>query len=160
MHPLNIQNSRAKAAGKSTAWVLLFESKLRQLALRVAGDPQCASAQRKRFRNIILSVSGGSKSSFLQISRNRLHDDELCLASASRQVHRSQRRFAQFKMNQTCVLPARSREVCEALSLGSATLKESMLFQFSLILYLELSCIVPSLKDFAFVLNLLYIERT
>ena len=51
---------------KQTAWVLLFESKLRQLALRVTGDPQCASAQRKRFRNAILGVSGGLKSSFLQ----------------------------------------------------------------------------------------------
>ena len=57
---------RPEAAAKSAAWALLFESKLRQLVLRVAGDPQCASAQRKRFRNAIFSVSGGLKSSFLQ----------------------------------------------------------------------------------------------
>ena len=37
MHPLEIQNYEPKASATSAAWVLLFESKLRQLALRVTG---------------------------------------------------------------------------------------------------------------------------
>ena len=43
------------------------------LLCEVLRDPQCASAQRKRFRIIMLSVSGGLKSSFLQISKLRDH---------------------------------------------------------------------------------------
>ena len=48
-----------KAAAKSAAWVLLFESKLRQLALRVTGDPQCASAQRFELQNAHLRSPDG-----------------------------------------------------------------------------------------------------
>ena len=45
----------------------------RSLLCEVLRNPQCASAQRKRFRNAVLNVSGGLKSQFLQISKSRDH---------------------------------------------------------------------------------------
>ena len=53
---------RPNGLAESAAWVLLVESKLRQLALRVTGDPQCASAQRFELQNAPLRSPDGLRS--------------------------------------------------------------------------------------------------
>ena len=55
--------------GLSACAGIPLPSRLNLLCEVLICDPQCASAQRKRFRNRIFSVSGGFKSSFLQISK-------------------------------------------------------------------------------------------